>query len=106
MRHLKLDRVHGSHFWKYYTKCAKKLFEKVEMKQEPVRVSDTRKIDLSIMSFWICYLAAQRLKDLYNGQRQKMNKTSVLKHVTCKNFELWKWPILATKMSKWLHFLI
>ena len=43
------------------------------MKQEPVSVSDTRKIEQSIMAFLIAMFrfAVQCLKDLHSEQRQK-----------------------------------
>ena len=53
----------------------KKLFEKVEMKKEPVTVSDTTKVQLLIMAFSVANFAAQFLKDLYRTQRQKINDT-------------------------------
>ena len=45
---------------------SQKLFDKVEMKQEPVTASDTRKIDMSIMGFRIAIL------------RPKVQKTSTV----------------------------
>ena len=48
---------------------------KVEMKQEPVTVSDTRKVELSIIGFHIRYFVGQCLKDLHNKERKKMNNT-------------------------------
>ena len=43
---------------------AKRLFGEVEMKQEPVAVSDTQKVDLSIMAFYIRDFAAQMFSRL------------------------------------------
>ena len=55
----------------------KKLFEKVEMKQELITVSDTQKGDLSIMVFCFCFFAAQCSKDLKRRKHQKRSKQSV-----------------------------
>ena len=41
----------------------KRLFEKVEIRQEPVTVSDTRKVNPSIISLQIHNFATQCLKD-------------------------------------------
>ena len=69
------------------------LFEKVEMRQEPVTKSDTRKDDLSIISCSIRRFAAQFLKNLLSKQRQKMKKKlGVLKKRYIKKF-------LALKMT-------
>ena len=40
------------------------------MKQEPVTASETRKVDLSIMSFYIFRSTAQCLKDVDIKQRK------------------------------------
>ena len=47
----------------------KRLSKKVEMKQEPVTVTDTRKVDLSFRVVQNRYFAAQYLKDLHTMQR-------------------------------------
>ena len=57
----------------------KRLFEKVAIRQEPVTVSDSRKVDLSMMSFQIRLFAVQRFKDLHSKQRQKVNNSRCLK---------------------------
>ena len=47
----------------------------LEMKQESETVSDTRKLDLSIMVFYIRYFAVQCLKDVHSKKRQNIKNT-------------------------------
>ena len=55
-RHLKLNQIHDWQSEKLHQISIKRLFENVGMKQEPVKVSDAWKADLSIMAFYIRYL--------------------------------------------------
>ena len=45
-----------------------RLFETIEIRQQLVTVSDSRKVDLSIMSIQICRFASQCLEDLHIEQ--------------------------------------
>ena len=45
------------------------------MTHEPVTVSDTQKVDLSIMVFYIRYFAAQFFNDLPKKKPKVMNNT-------------------------------
>ena len=67
------------------------------------KVSDTRKADLSIVAFHIRYFAAQVQKAHIVNNAKKWTRIFVLKKVTCKNFELWKWSIFVNKTSKQLQ---
>ena len=84
----------------------KRLFDKFELSQELVTVSDTRKVDLSIIAFYIRYFAAQCLKNLRSKQSQKNEQYCVLKNVTCKSFELSKWQITVNMTSKQLQVFL
>ena len=79
---------------------------KIEMKQEPITVSDTRKFDVSVMPFFYRYFAAQCFKDLYSKERQKTNNTRCTKNIACKNFDLSKRPTLVNTMSKELQICL
>ena len=71
-------------------------------KQEPVTVSGTRKVGLSIITFFkILYFVAQCLKDVHNKITPKNEQYYMSqKTLHVKNFELSKWPIFANKTSK------
>ena len=47
-----------------------KKFGKVEIKQEPVTVSDTRKVDLSIMAFQVTLFCSPMFEDLTQKNEQ------------------------------------
>ena len=70
----------------YYTakSCSKSCSE---FKREPVTMYDTQKTNLTAMSSQIRYFAAQWLKNLINGQRQKtVNISQQDVEATSKNF--------------------
>ena len=80
----------------------KKLFGKVEIKHEPVTVSDTRKVDLSIMAFQVTLFCSPMFGDFKKRQKNEQYYVSP-KNVTCKNFELSKWTIFVSKTAKKLQ---
>ena len=64
-----------------------KVVGKIELRQEPVPVSDTRKVDLSNHVFLDSPFCGPMLKRLAT---LKINNAMCPKNVTCKNFELSK----------------
>ena len=64
----------------------RRLFEKVQMRQELVTKSDFPKFHLSVIMFYIRRFAAQCLKGLRSEQRQKVNNTIFQKTLHVKIF--------------------
>ena len=77
----------------------KMLFQNVQLRQVLVTVSNTQKVNLSIMYFYILQFAAQCKKN-YTLKNAKMNKSRVEKNGIVKNFELPKWLILFNNTIK------